>query len=101
MNNILILMAGEGTRMTHTNIPKPFIEFNHVPLFHYCSESFNRKDKNNHLISNCEDLKKQQKFTIKMHDGEVVANFNEVSKNNNLVSKKVDNQPNFFDLIEK
>ena len=59
------------------------------------------KDKNNHLISNCEDLKKQQKFTIKMHDGEVVANFNEVSKNNNLVSKKVDNQPNFFDLIEK
>ena len=52
MNNILILMAGEGTRMTHTNIPKPFIEFNHVPLFHYCSESFNRKDKNNHFIVN-------------------------------------------------
>ena len=50
MNNILILMAGEGTRMTHTNIPKPFIEFNHVPLFHHCSESFDRKDKNNHFI---------------------------------------------------
>jgi exonuclease VII large subunit len=59
------------------------------------------KDKNNHLITSCEDLKNQQKFTIKMHDGEVLANLNEVIKNNNLPAKKIDTQPNFFDLIEK
>jgi exonuclease VII large subunit len=59
------------------------------------------KDKNNRLITNCEDLKNQQKFTIKMHDGEVLANLNEVIKNNNSSPKKIDNQPNFFDLIEK
>ena len=59
------------------------------------------KDKNNRLITNCEDLKNQQKFTIKMHDGEVLANLNEVLKNHNSPAKKIDNQPNFFDLIEK
>ncbi len=59
------------------------------------------KDKNNHVITNCEDLKNQQKFTIKMHDGEVLANLNEVLKNHNSPAKKIDNQPNFFDLIEK
>ena len=59
------------------------------------------KDKNNRLITSCEDLKNQQKFTIKMHDGEVLAHLNEVIKNNNLPAKKIDNQPNFFDLIEK
>jgi len=59
------------------------------------------KDKNNHVITNCEDLKNQQKFTIKMHDGEVLGNLNEVIKNNNSPTKKIDNQPNFFDLIEK
>ena len=59
------------------------------------------KDKNNRLITNCEDLKNQQKFTIKMHDGEVLANPNEVLKNNNPPAKKIDTQPNFFDLIEK
>ena len=59
------------------------------------------KDKNNRLIINCEDLKNQQKFTIKMHDGEVLASPNEVIKNNNSPAKKIDTQPNFFDLIEK
>ena len=59
------------------------------------------KDKNNRLITSCEDLKNQQKFTIKMHDGEVLANPNEVVKNNNPPTKKIDTQPNFFDLIEK
>ena len=59
------------------------------------------KDKNNRLITNCEDLKNQQKFTIKMHDGEVLASPNEVIKNNNSPAKKIDTQPNFFDLIEK
>jgi len=59
------------------------------------------KDKNNHVITNCEDLKNQQKFTIKMHDGEVLANLNEILKNNNSPTKKIDNQPNFFDLIDK
>ena len=59
------------------------------------------KDKNNRLITSCEDLKNQQKFTIKMHDGEVLANPNEVVKNNNPPAKKIDTQPNFFDLIEK
>ena len=59
------------------------------------------KDKNNRLITSCEDLKNQQKFTIKMHDGEVLANPNEVLKNNNPPAKKIDTQPNFFDLIEK
>ena len=48
-----------------------------------------------------EDLKNQQKFTIKMHDGEVLANLNEILKNNNSPTKKIDNQPNFFDLIDK
>jgi len=59
------------------------------------------KDKNNHVITNCEDLKNQQKFTIKMHDGEVLANLNEILKNNNSPTKKIDNQHNFFDLIDK
>ncbi len=59
------------------------------------------KDKNNRLIINCEDLKNQQKFTIKMHDGEVLASPNEIIKNNNSPTKKIDTQPNFFDLIEK
>jgi hypothetical protein len=36
-----------------------------------------------------------------MQDGEVFANLGEVTKNNNSSSKKIDTQPNFFDLIEK
>lgn len=59
------------------------------------------KDKNHRLITNCEDLKNQQKFIITMQDGEVFANLDMVAKNNNLPSKKIDTQPNFFDLIEK
>ena len=59
------------------------------------------KDKNNRVITNCEDLKNQQKFIINMQDGEVFAHFGEVAKNNNSSSKKIDTQPNFFDLIEK
>ena len=34
-------------------------------------------------------------------DGEVFANLDENLKNNNSSSKKIDTQPNFFDLIEK
>jgi exonuclease VII large subunit len=59
------------------------------------------KNKNNHLITNCADLKNQQKFIITMQDGEVFANLDENLKNNNSSSKKIDTQPNFFDLIEK
>jgi exonuclease VII large subunit len=59
------------------------------------------KDKNNRVITNCEDLKNQQKFIINMQDGEVFAHLGEIAKNNNLSSKKIDTQPNFFDLIEK
>ena len=59
------------------------------------------KDKNNRVITNCADLKNQQKFIINMQDGEVFANLGDISKNNNSPSKKIDNQPNFFDLIEK
>ena len=59
------------------------------------------KDKNNHLILNCEDLKNHQKFVITMQDGEVLANLNDNLKNHNSPPKKTDNQPNFFDLIEK
>ena len=59
------------------------------------------KDKNNHLILNCEDLKNHQKFVITMQDGEVLANLNDNLKNHNSPPKKTDTQPNFFDLIEK
>ena len=59
------------------------------------------KDKNNHLILNCEDLKNHQKFLITMQDGEVLANLNDNLKNHNSPPKKTDTQPNFFDLIEK
>ena len=59
------------------------------------------KDKNNHLILNCEDLKNHQKFVITMQDGEVLANLNDNLKNHNPPPKKTDTQPNFFDLIEK
>jgi exodeoxyribonuclease VII large subunit len=59
------------------------------------------KDKNNHLILNCEDLKNHQKFIITMQDGEVFANLSDNFKNQNLPLKKTDTQPNFFDLIEK
>jgi len=59
------------------------------------------KDKNNHLILNCEDLKNHQKFIITMQDGEVFANLSDNLKNQNLPPKKTDTQPNFFDLIEK
>ena len=59
------------------------------------------KDKNNHLILNCEDLKNHQKFIITMQDGEVSANLSDNLKNQNSTPKKTDTQPNFFDLIEK
>ena len=59
------------------------------------------KDKDNHLILNCEDLKNHQKFIITMQDGEVSANLSDNLKNQNSPPKKIDTQPNFFDLIEK
>ena len=59
------------------------------------------KDKDNHLILNCEDLKNHQKFIITMQDGEVSANLSDNLKNQNSTPKKIDTQPNFFDLIEK
>lgn len=59
------------------------------------------KDKNNHIILNCEDLKNHQKFVITMQDGEVFANLNDNLKIHNSPPKKTDAQPNFFDLIEK
>lgn len=59
------------------------------------------KDKNNRLITNCDNLKNQQKFLIKMHDGEVFARIYESVKNNASVLKKIDTQPNFFNLIDK
>lgn len=49
MTNIVVLMAGEGTRFNF-NVPKPYIQFKNIPLFHHATESFSRKDDDNCFI---------------------------------------------------
>ena len=50
MTNILVLMAGEGTRFSQISVPKPFIQFKGIPLFHRATESFSRRSVANKFI---------------------------------------------------
>lgn len=49
MKNILVLMAGEGTRFNGDK-PKPFVSYKDIPLFHYSTKCFDRMDPSNRFI---------------------------------------------------
>lgn len=50
MSNIVVLMAGEGTRFSELDVPKPLVTFDSIPLFHYPTEYFNRKSFSDRFI---------------------------------------------------
>lgn len=99
MTNIVVLMAGDGTRFQGFDAPKPFVEYNDVPLFHFATESFDRMSDDNKFIFILQD-KHLDKYPLEPFLRSNYKNYEIVIQNGRR------NGPGFsvkecFDLVDK